>query len=42
MKAAAAELEFETAAKYRDLVESITKIAQQQKITDSSSLMIVM
>ena len=38
MKAAAAELEFETAAKYRDLAESITKIAQQQKITDSSSL----
>lgn len=37
MKAAAAELEFETAAKYRDLAESITKIAQQQ-ITDSSSL----
>ena len=33
MKAAAAELEFETAAKYRDLAESITKIAQQQKIT---------
>ena len=32
------ELEFETAAKYRDLAESITKIAQQQKITDSSSL----
>ena len=38
MKAAAAELEFETAAKYRDLAESITKIAQQQKITESSSL----
>lgn len=38
MKAAAAELEFETAAKYRDLAEGITKIAQQQKITDSSSL----
>lgn len=38
MKAAAAELEFEMAAKYRDLAESITKIAQQQKITDSSSL----
>ena len=38
MKAAAAELEFETAAKYRDLAESITKIAQQQKITDSSSI----
>ncbi len=38
MKAAAAELEFEAAAKYRDLAEGITKIAQQQKITDSSSL----
>lgn len=38
MRAAAAELEFETAAKYRDLAEGITKIAQQQKITDSSSL----
>ena len=38
MKAAAVELEFETAAKYRDLAEGITKIAQQQKITDSSSL----
>ena len=37
-KMKAAELEFETAAKYRDLAESITKIAQQQKITDSSSL----
>lgn len=32
MKAAAAELEFETAAKYRDLAESITKIAQQQRL----------
>lgn len=38
MKAAAAELEFEKAAKYRDLAEGITKIAQQQKITDSSSM----
>ncbi len=38
MKAAADKLEFETAAKYRDLAEGITKIAQQQKITDSSSL----
>lgn len=38
MKEAAANLEFETAAKYRDLAESVTKIAQQQKITDSSSL----
>ncbi len=38
MKAAAANLEFEKAAKYRDLAEGITKIAQQQKITDSSSM----
>ena len=38
MKAAAADLEFEKAAKYRDLAEGITKIAQQQKITDSSSM----
>ena len=38
MKAAAADLEFEKAAKYRDLEEGITKIAQQQKITDSSSM----
>lgn len=37
MKAAAAELRFEEAAKYRDFAENITKIAQQQKITDSSS-----
>ena len=38
MKAAAANLEFEKAAKYRDLAEGITRIAQQQKITDSSSM----
>lgn len=38
MKAAAAELEFEEAAKYRDFIESIKRIAEQQKITDSSSL----
>ncbi len=38
MKAAAAEMEFEEAAKYRDLIENIKHIAEQQKITDSNSL----
>lgn len=38
MKAAAEAMEFEEAARYRDLAESVVRIAQQQKITDSSSL----
>ncbi len=38
MKAAAAEMEFEEAAKYRDMIESIKHIAEQQKITDSNSM----
>lgn len=32
MKAAAAELEFETAAKYRDLAESITKLPNSKRL----------
>ena len=38
MKEASAKLEFEKAAHYRDLIESVRKVAQQQKITDSNSL----
>lgn len=38
MKAAAAQMEFEEAAKYRDFIESVKRIAEQQKITDSNSL----
>ena len=38
MKAAAAEMEFEEAARYRDFIESVKRIAEQQKITDSMSL----
>ena len=37
MKEAAANLEFEEAAKYRDLAEQVKRIAQEQKITDSRS-----
>ncbi|MBQ3060907.1 MAG: excinuclease ABC subunit UvrC [Lachnospiraceae bacterium] len=36
MKQAAAELEFEEAARYRDLLESVRHIADKQKINDSS------
>lgn len=35
MKAAAEELDFETAAGYRDLYNSVKQVAQKQKITDS-------
>ncbi|MDR2044659.1 MAG: excinuclease ABC subunit UvrC, partial [Clostridium sp.] len=35
MTAAAERLEFEEAAKYRDLYQSVQKVAQKQKITDS-------
>ncbi len=35
MEAAAAELEFEQAGEYRDLINSIHSIAQQQKITNT-------
>lgn len=36
MKKSAAELEFEEAARYRDLLESVRHIADKQKINDSS------
>ena len=36
MKRSAAELEFEEAARYRDLLESVRHIADKQKINDSS------
>lgn len=36
MQEAAENLEFEEAAKYRDLHQSVTKVAQKQKITDST------
>ncbi|MCM1025913.1 MAG: excinuclease ABC subunit UvrC [Roseburia sp.] len=36
MKAAAAELDFETAAGFRDLYNSVKQVAQKQKITDSA------
>lgn len=36
MKAAAEVLEFEEAAKYRDLYDSVKQISQKQKITDNS------
>ena len=36
MKAAAGELDFEKAAEYRDLLDSVKKVAQKQKITSSS------
>lgn len=36
MKGAAAKLEFEEAARYRDLLESVRHIANKQKINDSS------
>lgn len=35
MKAAAQELDFETAAGYRDLYNSVKQVSQKQKITDS-------
>lgn len=35
MKAAAEELDFETAAGYRDLYNSVKQVSQKQKITDS-------
>lgn len=35
MQAAAAELEFEEAARYRDLYNSVKAVSQKQKITDS-------
>ncbi len=35
MNAAAAELDFEKAAEYRDLLSSVKQVAQKQKITDS-------
>ncbi len=35
MAAASADMEFEKAAQYRDLLESVRQIAQRQKITDS-------
>ena len=36
MKSAAGALDFEKAAEYRDLLESVKKVAQKQKITSSS------
>ena len=36
MKAAAKELDFEAAASYRDLYNSVRQVAQKQKITDSA------
>ncbi|MCM1189988.1 MAG: excinuclease ABC subunit UvrC [bacterium] len=36
MKAAAAELDFEAAAGFRDLYNSVKQVAQKQKITDSA------
>ncbi|MBQ2803939.1 MAG: excinuclease ABC subunit UvrC, partial [Lachnospiraceae bacterium] len=36
MKAAAEGLEFEEAARYRDLYQSVKQVAQKQKITDSN------
>lgn len=36
MKAAAQELEFEEAARYRDLYNSVKSVSQKQKITDSA------
>ncbi len=38
MKDAASRLEFEEAAHYRDLIDSVRHIAETQKITDSNSL----
>lgn len=38
MNAASEELEFEKAIEYRELIGSVKKIAQKQKITDSSGL----
>lgn len=35
MQAASENLEFEEAAKYRDLLESVRKVSEKQKITDS-------
>ncbi len=35
MKTAAQELDFETAARYRDLYQSVKSVSQKQKITDS-------
>ena len=35
MMAASEDLDFESAAKYRDLLQSVTQVAQKQKITDS-------
>ena len=35
MQEASANLEFEEAAKYRDLLESVRKVSEKQKITDS-------
>ncbi len=35
MKAASEEMDFETAAEYRDLYQSVKQVAQKQKITDS-------
>ena len=35
MKAASENLEFEEAARYRDLLESVRKVSEKQKITDS-------
>lgn len=37
MAAAAAEMEFERAAEYRDLLNSVNQIAQKQKITDTGA-----
>ena len=36
MEAASEELDFETAARYRDLIASVKVVAQKQKMTDSS------
>ena len=35
MKKAAAELEFEQAAEYRDLIENVKRIGEKQKINDT-------
>lgn len=38
MKEASANLEFETAAEYRDLLVSVDKLSQQQKVTDTNAV----
>ena len=38
MKKAAAELEFEQAAEYRDLIENVKRIGEKQKINDTETL----